>query len=216
MNIPIAKEGYPFIIPLIIGSAVSWVFFPIIITIILTGLLIFVTFFFRDPERIVSEEKNTVLSPADGKIVEIVVEEDPFLKRPFKRISIFLNVFNVHINRAPITGRIQKVRYVPGKFLAAFNDKASLDNEQTAILFENKGIQVLVKQIAGLIARRIVCWASEGEDYSHGQRFGLIRFGSRVDVFIPENTLLNVAKGDRVTGGISILGYLKEKNHEIA
>ena len=98
MNIPIAKEGYPFIIPLIIGSAVSWVFFPIIITIILTGLLIFVTFFFRDPERIVSEEKNTVLSPADGKIVEIVVEEDPFLKRPFKRISIFLNVFNVHIN----------------------------------------------------------------------------------------------------------------------
>ena len=216
MRIPIAKEGYFFIIPLSLVSALSWLFSWTIPTIFLTGLLGFVTYFFRDPDRKISDEKNAVVSPADGKVVEIVTEDDPFLTQPFKRISIFLNIFNVHVNRAPIKGQVEKTRYNAGKFLAAFNHKASLDNEQTAILFQNGSTQILVKQIAGLIARRIVCWAHEGEAYSRGQRFGLIRFGSRVDVFVPKNTRLIVANGDRVAGGTSILGYLKEGSDEVA
>ena len=216
MRIPIAKEGYIFIIPLALGVLLAWALSWIILAVFLSGLLAFIAYFFRDPEREIPQEKNAVLSPADGKIVEIVSERDPFLNQTQKRISIFLNVFNVHVNRAPITGRVEKTRYNPGKFLAAFNHKASLDNEQTAILFQNGRTQILVKQIAGLIARRIICFAQEGDMYSLGQRFGLIRFGSRVDIFVPENTKLIVANGDHVAGGTSIIGYLKGENDEVA
>ena len=215
MRIPIAKEGYIFIFPLLLGSVFLWAFSLTMLASLLTLLLVFVTYFFRDPERKIPEEKNAVLSPADGKVIEIVSEDDPFLSKSFKRISIFLNVFNVHVNRAPIAGKVEKVRYNPGKFLAAFNNKASLDNEQTAVLFQCGSNCVLVKQIAGLIARRIICWAHEGETYSLGQRFGIIRFGSRVDVFVPKHTRLKVSHGDRVAGGISILGYFEKKTDEI-
>ena len=216
MRIPIAKEGYIFIIPLGLASAVSWFFLWPIPGSLLTVLLVFVSYFFRDPERIIPEEKNVIVSPADGKVVDIVTDSDPFLDQPFKRISIFLSVFNVHVNRAPITGRIEKTRYNPGKFLAAFNHKASKENEQTAILFKNGTTQILVKQIAGLIARRIICSANEGDAYFCGERFGLIRFGSRVDVFVPEATHLSVVNGDCVAGGTSILGYLEEKSDAVA
>ena len=124
------------------------------------------------------------------------------------RISIFLNVFNVHVNRIPIAGKIEATRFNKGKFLNAANHKASLDNEQTAILLNNGNIKILVKQIAGLIARRIVCYAKEGEEYQLGERFGLIRFGSRTDIFVPEGTEIKVKEGEIVSGGSSIIGYL--------
>ena len=127
MRIPIAKEGYIFIFPLLLGSVFLWAFSLTMLASLLTLLLVFVTYFFRDPERKIPEEKNAVLSPADGKVIEIVSEDDPFLSKSFKRISIFLNVFNVHVNRAPIAGKVEKVRYNPGKFLAAFNNKLKGD-----------------------------------------------------------------------------------------
>ena len=210
MRIPIAKEGYIFIIPLVV---LTWGFFALSwywATGFFGGLLLFVTWFFRDPERVIPDEPNAVVSPGDGRIVEIVPEQDPLLeKEGYTRISVFLNVFNVHVNRVPIAGKIQAYRYNKGKFLNAASHKASLDNEQSAILLNNGHVTILVKQIAGLIARRIVCWAKEGDEFQRGQRYGLIRFGSRMDVFVPEGTEIKVAVGDIVNGGSSIIGYLK-------
>ena len=210
MRIPIAKDGYMFITPLVVITwgvcALSWFwaagFFG--------GLLLFVTWFFRDPERVIPEDPNAIVSPGDGRIVEIVPEKDPLLEKDgYTRISVFLNVFNVHVNRVPIAGKIQAYRYNKGKFLNASSHKASMDNEQSAILLNNGHVTILVKQIAGLIARRIVCWAKEGDEFQRGQRYGLIRFGSRMDVFVPEGTEIKVAIGDIVSGGSSIIGYLK-------
>ena len=209
MRIPIAKEGYIFIFPIAVCSALCLALGWVIWGLAAVGLFAFVVYFFRDPERKIPDAPNAIISPAEGKVVEIVTESDPFLKEPFRRVSIFLNIFNVHINRAPIAGRVEKMRYNPGKFLAAFNHKASLDNEQTAVLFQNEYGEVLVKQIAGLIARRIICWPKKGDKYELGQRFGLIRFGSRVDVFLPLNAKLKVANGDRVAGGTTIIAYLE-------
>jgi phosphatidylserine decarboxylase len=210
MRIPIAKEGYMFIIPLVVFTwgfcYLSWFwtagFFG--------GLSLFVTWFFRDPERVIPEDPNAIVSPGDGRVVDIVVEKDPLLENDgYTRVSIFLNVFNVHVNRIPIAGKIQAYRYNKGKFLNASSHKASMDNEQSAILLNNGHVTILVKQIAGLIARRIVCWAKEGDEFQRGQRYGLIRFGSRMDIFVPEGTEIKVAIGDIVSGGSSIIGYLK-------
>ena len=209
MRIPIAKEGYMFILPLAVLTGIFWALSWLWIAGLFSGLFLFVTWFFRDPERSIPEDPNSIVSPGDGKVVEIVPEKDPLLDEVYTRVSIFLNVFNVHVNRVPISGKIQATRYNPGKFLNAASHKASLDNEQSAILLTNGHVTILVKQIAGLIARRIVCWAKEGDEYQRGQRFGLIRFGSRVDIFLPEGTDIKVAMGDIVSGGSSIIGYLK-------
>ena len=209
MRIPIAKEGYMFILPLAVLTGIFWALSWLWVTGLFAGLFLFVTWFFRDPERSIPEDPNSIVSPGDGKVVEIVPEKDPLLDEVYTRVSIFLNVFNVHVNRVPISGKIQATRYNPGKFLNAASHKASLDNEQSAILLTNGHVTILVKQIAGLIARRIVCWAKEGDEYQRGQRFGLIRFGSRVDIFLPEGTDIKVAMGDIVSGGSSIIGYLK-------
>ncbi len=209
MRIPIAKDGYVFIFPLAVLTGIFWALSWFWVTGLFVGLFLFVTWFFRDPERSVPEDPNAIVSPGDGKIVEIISEKDPLLDEAYTRVSIFLNVFNVHVNRVPIAGKIQATRYHPGKFLNAASHKASLDNEQSAILLNNGHVTILVKQIAGLIARRIVCWAKEGDEYQRGQRFGLIRFGSRVDIFLPEGTDIKVAIGDIVNGGSSIIGYLK-------
>jgi phosphatidylserine decarboxylase len=209
MRIPIAKDGYIFILPLAVLTGIFWALSWFWVTGLFVGLFLFVTWFFRDPERSVPEDPNAIVSPGDGKIVEIISEKDPLLDEAYTRVSIFLNVFNVHVNRVPISGKIQATRYNPGKFFNAASHKASLDNEQSAILLNNGHVTILVKQIAGLIARRIVCWAKEGDEYQRGQRFGLIRFGSRVDIFLPEGTDIKVAIGDIVNGGSSIIGYLK-------
>ena len=208
MKIPLAKEGFVFIIPLLVVSILMfllsfyWVAF-------FFGLgFLFVTWFFRDPERHIPNEPNVIVSPADGKITEIITEKEPINGELCKRVTIFLSVFNVHVNRVPIAGTIEEIRYNPGKFLAAFNHKASMDNEQNIILINNGKAHVFVKQIAGLIARRIVCWPKKGDYYELGQRYGLIRFGSRVDILLPETTKLSVTCGDNVSGGKSIIGHL--------
>ena len=208
MRIPIAKEGYPFILIAGVLTGISAALAPFGVTGIFAALLVFVIAFFRDPERTIPEDPKIVVSPGDGKVVEITTEVDPFMGKTFTRVSVFLSVFNVHVNRMPIGGKIEKIQYNKGKFLAAFNEKSSMDNEQSIMLIRNGEVEVLVKQIAGLIARRIVCWPKEGDVYELGQRYGLIRFGSRMDVLVPESTRLTVSLGDHVKGGISPIGYL--------
>ena len=209
MRIPIASDGYRFIIPLIIITVVLALVSLHWLAGISGLLLVFVVQFFRDPERTIPNEDRVIVSPADGKVVEIVEEQDALLDEPFMRISIFLDIFSVHVQRTPVAGTIEKVKYNRGKFLNAASHKASLDNEQNAIIIHTGKEIVLVKQIAGLIARRIVCWAKAGDNYQIGERFGLIRFGSRVDIFLPLNSEIKVSLGDHVRGGGSIIGYLK-------
>ena len=208
MKIPLAKDGFIFILPLLIITVLMFLISFYWATAIFGLGFLFVTWFFRDPERRIPNEPNVIVSPADGKITEIVTENEPINGKLCKRVTIFLSVFNVHVNRVPIGGTIEDICYNPGKFLAAFNPKASMDNEQNLILINNGRTHIFVKQIAGLIARRIVCWPKKGDHYESGQRYGLIRFGSRVDILLPENTKLSVACGDKVSGGKSIIGYL--------
>jgi phosphatidylserine decarboxylase len=209
MRIPIVSDGYRFIIPLAILTAVL-ALSPLLWLAGVSGLLLlFVLYFFRDPERAIPNEEGVVVAPGDGKVVEIVEEKDALLDEPYRRISIFLNIFNVHVQRTPVAGRIERVQYNKGKFLNAAGHKASLHNEQNSMIIHTGKEKILVKQIAGLVARRIVCWAKEGDNYNLGQRFGLIRFGSRVDLFLPLNAEIKVSLGDHVAGGSSIIGYLK-------
>ena len=208
MKIPLAKEGFVFIIPLLVVTILMFLLSFYWVAFFLGLGFLFVTCFFRDPERHIPNEPNVIVSPADGKITEIITEKEPINGELCKRVTIFLAVFNVHVNRVPIAGTIEEIRYNPGKFLAAFNPKASMDNEQNIILINNGKAHVFVKQIAGLIARRIVCWPKKGDYYELGQRYGLIRFGSRVDILLPETTKLSVTCGDNVSGGKSIIGYL--------
>jgi phosphatidylserine decarboxylase len=209
-GIPVAAEGWPFILPLAIVTvllfALGWKGTGVAALV----LMLFVLFFFRDPERIVPREKDVVVSPADGRVIVIKdVYEPDYLKQDVKQISIFLSVFNVHVNRAPCGGSVEAVKYNPGKFHVASADKASLDNEQTAMVITSGKKKILVKQIAGLIARRIVCYARPGDTIKTGERYGLIRFGSRVDLFLPKDSELRVRVGDRIKGGRDIIGALK-------
>jgi phosphatidylserine decarboxylase len=209
-GIPVAAEGWPFVLPL---AAVTLLFFllgwksPGYMLLVLT---FFVLFFFRDPERAVPEEKGVVVSPADGRVIVVKdVYEPDYLKQDVKQISIFLSVFNVHVNRVPSAGTVEVVKYNPGKFLVASVDKASTDNEQTAVVISDGKNKILVKQIAGLIARRIVCYAKAGDAVKVGERYGLIRFGSRVDLFLPRTAEVRVKVGDRVKGARDVMGVLK-------
>lgn len=167
----------------------------------------FTLYFFRDPERKIPAGDNLMVSPADGKVVGIdSVEHVPFIDGPAKRVSIFLSIFDVHINRSPIKGKIAYRNYMPGEFLAAFEPKASVKNEQNAVGIEAPdGYRVLVKQIAGLIARRILCWKNPGDQVNCGERFGLIRFGSRTEIYMPLDARIEVTLGQRVYGGSTII-----------
>ncbi len=209
-GIPVASEGWPFIIPLAVVTALLFAFGWRNTGVVALVLTLFVLFFFRDPERAVPEGKGLVVSPADGKVIVIKdIYEPTYLKQDVKQISIFLSVFNVHVNRAPVEGTVELVKYNPGKFHVASVDKASLDNEQTAMVIANGKDKVLVKQIAGLIARRIVCYAKPGDAIKRGERYGLIRFGSRTDIFLPKDAEIRVKLGDRVKGARDIIGVLK-------
>jgi len=209
-GIPVASEGWIFILPLVIVTVLFFILgwrYPGYTVLALT---IFVLFFFRDPERVVPQGNNLVVSPADGRVVVVKdIFEPTYLKQDVKQISIFLSVFNVHVNRAPIGGKVDTVKYNPGKFHVASVDKASLDNEQTAMVITQGGRKVLVKQIAGLIARRIICYAKPGDSLAQGERYGLIRFGSRVDIFLPKDAEIKVKVGDRVKGARDVIGVLK-------
>ena len=209
-GIPVASEGWIFILPLVIVTVLFFILgwrYPGYTVLALT---IFVLFFFRDPERVVPQGNNLVVSPADGRVVVVKdIFEPTYLTQDVKQISIFLSVFNVHVNRAPIGGKVDTVKYNPGKFHVASVDKASLDNEQTAMVITQGGRKVLVKQIAGLIARRIICYAKPGDSLAQGERYGLIRFGSRVDIFLPKDAEIKVKVGDRVKGARGVIGVLK-------
>jgi phosphatidylserine decarboxylase len=204
---PIAREGWPFILialALTIGAfALRWHWAGAVLLL----LLGFMLNFFRDPERTVPQDPKLVLSPADGKIVAIVdAPASGPLGPGYKQVSIFLNVFDVHVNRSPIAGRITDVKYNPGAFLPAFDDKASEKNEQNRVIVEDGAFRMAFTQIAGLIARRIVFKKHVGDSVAAGERVGMIKFGSRTDVFVPASVTLAVKLGDRVKGGFSVIG----------
>jgi phosphatidylserine decarboxylase len=206
----IAHEGYPFIIFFLVVT-VFVAFFGISWLIILFAFItFFIIWFFRNPERYFQEEEKVLISPADGKVIKIEdVEVNGTVSGRFKKISIFMNVFNVHVNRAVYSGKIETINYLEGKFFSANLDKASLDNERNEIMIRSEdGHSIWMVQIAGLIARRIVCWVNVGTTIKKGERFGLIRFGSRVDVYLPEDSQISVKLRDNVKAGQTVLGYL--------
>jgi phosphatidylserine decarboxylase len=208
---PIHREGYPFIaIAFVVALVLMMVWEPLgWIGFILT---VYVTYFFRDPIRVTPLDPNLVLSPADGLVTAVDLAIPPAelgLGRESRpRISVFLSVFNVHVNRVPVGGTVTRIAYRPGKFLNADLDKASEDNERNALLLKSGEHEVAVVQIAGLIARRIVCWAKEGEVLAPGARFGLIRFGSRLDIYLPKGAVTMAAVGQTAVGGETILADL--------
>lgn len=209
----IAREGFPFIaIAFLIAAAAAWIGGP---WAGIPALVVpaFVMNFFRDPERAPPAGEDLVVSPADGKVLSVAeVDEGRYLNRRMKRVCVFMNVFNVHVNRIPVSGRVKAVRYNPGKYLMGYAEKASLDNEQNAIVIERaSGQDVLFIQIAGLVARRIVCYLKGGETVSRGERFGLIRFGSRVDVYLPPEAEVLATVGQVVKAGETVLGILRSR-----
>lgn len=209
-GLPVALEGMPFILAAGGATVGSWLAGWVWPTCVLGSVTLFVGWFFRNPSRKIPKGERVVVSPGDGAVVAIEEEfEHRFLKTQAKRISIFLNVFNVHINRMPVGGTVKDIVYQPGQFMAANKTGASTGNEQNAVMLERAdGIRVLCVQIAGLIARRIVCWVAPGERVETGERFGLIRFGSRMDLYLPPDSVLRVKVGDRVKGGSSIVAEL--------
>ena len=210
-DLPVAKEGLPFIASGImltsISLAVGWRC-PALILFLIT---LFIVWFFRNPRRNIPDTCDLIVAPADGKVIEVKEEfEKRYINGKAIKISIFMSIFNVHINRIPFPGKVLSVSYNPGRFFAASKDKASLENEQNAILMETKeGKRILLIQIAGLIARRIVCWLKVGNNVESGERFGLIRFGSRVDIFLPPDVELKISKGSKVKGGETVIGVMR-------
>ncbi|KAA3631497.1 MAG: phosphatidylserine decarboxylase family protein [Calditrichaeota bacterium] len=216
----IAKEGIIFIIiglVLTVGFLLPALKYDskvlVSFSVLFAVLTIFTSFFFRDPERTFQHQERILVSPADGKVIGIdTLDFHEFIGGPAKKISIFLNVFDVHVNRIPADGKIDYVKYNPGKFFAAFEDKASELNEQTEIgMTDKSGNKLVFKQIAGLIARRIVCKISEGDSVTAGDRFGLIRFGSRTELFVPIQSDISIKVGQRVVGAETIIGFLPNK-----
>ena len=212
-----AREGWPFIgigvIAVIIAflAAIHFRSWPLwLVAILVTIIALWCAYFFRDPERVGPRGPNIVIAPADGKVLMITeVDEPRFIKGRATRISIFMNVFNVHVNRYPVDGRVDFVWYNKGKFLNASAEKSSLENEQMSVgITTPSGVQILTRQIAGLIARRIVTYSKIGDEAHQGERFGIIRFGSRVDVFIPTTSTVKVRLGDLTTAGTTVIAEL--------
>src|SRR5713226_4678209 len=197
------KEGYYFGLPPLVLGGVSYLLHWYVEAAVLVLLALFVFSFFRDPERVIPTEPGAVVSPGDGRVVVVTEEENA--GRPGKRLSIFLAVWNVHVNRSPATGTIAKLEYRPGKFLAAMRERASVENEQNVFTLTTEAGEMVFKQIAGLIARRVVSWKKVGERVLRGERIGLVRFGSRVDVWVPGNDEIVVRGGESVKGGSSVV-----------
>lgn len=206
----IISEGVPFIIPLGVVTVAAFIAGFTWIGVLILLATLFVIWFFRNPERTMPENPLQIISPADGRVIgveEAASAECP--GRSFLKISIFMNVFNVHVNRIPFSGEVVWIRYKPGKFLSANLDKASALNERNTVLIRTAdGREIITVQIAGLIARRIVCWLKEGMKVTKGERFGLIRFGSRVELFLPTDSILLVKTGDKVRAGETPIGEL--------
>lgn len=209
-RVPIAKEGYPFIAFAALLALVLAILGHDRASFSALVLTAFVMNFFRDPERVPDEDPTSLISPADGKVIIVdKVFDERFLKAEALKVSIFMNIFDVHVNRVPFSGRVDGVLYKAGAFHSADTQRSSLDNESCAMLMTTEdGRRLAVVQIAGLIARRIICWAGRGDNLQKGERFGLIRFGSRVDLFLPLDTKLAVVKGQKVRAGETVIGHL--------
>lgn len=207
---PVASAGYPLIFAAAFATAVLALLQLRTPALVALALTFFIAFFFRDPDRVVPATGGAVVSPADGKVVIAErIENTPFFEGPCQKVSIFMSVFNVHVNRIPHDGRVDKIVYHPGKFVNASFDKASEDNERNAVFITmDNGKRLCVVQIAGLIARRIICRIQAGDMVQKGRRFGLICFGSRLDVYLPPDAVIHVAVGDTVQAGTSIIGSL--------
>jgi phosphatidylserine decarboxylase len=205
---PVASAGYPFILVAAFTTAILALLGFTTLTLIGLVITFCICGFFRDPDRVTPVDKGAVVSPADGKVIAAgLVDNSPFSNGEFMKISIFMSVFNVHVNRVPYNGRVKEIDYYPGKFFSANLDKASEQNEHNAVSIEMEtGQPLCVVQIAGLIARRIICYIKPGDQVIRGQRFGLICFGSRLDVYLPADIKLRLAVGDKVKAGTSILG----------
>lgn len=200
------REAYPFVIPALLVSFVAGAVHLInnsllfaALSVLAAVLTLFFAYFFRDPHRNVPSEDGIIISAADGRVTKVETREEGIF------VSVFLSPFDVHINRSPISGKITKVDYIKGKKAPATTDKSSLENERNSITIEGEGIKVVCTQIAGLVARRIVCWKKEGDTLKAGERFGLIKFSSRTDLVIPDSYVVEVKVGDRVKGGETII-----------
>ena len=217
--VPITPEGYPFIGAFALASLVLfWIWTPL--GWIGTVLTLWCVYFFRDPPRVTPVREGLVVSPADGRVSMITTMAPPHELgmgvAPMLRISVFMSVFDCHVNRSPVNGRVEKILYQPGKFFNADLDKASLDNERNSLIISAAGTRIAVVQIAGLIARRIICYVRETQPVGAGERFGMIRFGSRLDVYLPEGTVPLVAVGQTALSGETVLADLKSHDESRA
>ena len=208
MRIPVAPEGWPFILPPAVAACImAWMGWWGAATVFAVASLAFLGFF-RDPDRTPPDLPGAVLAPADGRVMAVVEHVDPWVGQAV-RVSIFLSPLDVHVNRAPVGGLVKNVEYAPGRFMAAYRPEASEDNERCTVSLEGETARVAVRQIAGVLARRIVCRVRPGDTLRAGERYGLIRFGSRTDLVLPRGTEVRVRVGDRVTGGKSVMGVLR-------
>ncbi|MDD3814306.1 MAG: phosphatidylserine decarboxylase family protein [Desulfocapsaceae bacterium] len=209
-QIPIAKEGYPFIAFSAFVTLIIAVLGYDIFALAALAITTFVLCFFRDPERIGPISEDALISPADGKVILIEkIIDDQYLLGQVYKVSIFMNVFNVHVNRSPVSGTVDKIIYTPGEFYSADSNRGAMHNEHCATIVQSaSGHRLAFVQVAGLIARRIVCWLEADDQVRRGERFGLIRFGSRVDLYLPTQTQLEVTIGQKVRAGESVIGYL--------
>lgn len=199
----IVKDAFMFLLPLVAAMLTSFAIGWTLPGIFLLLLSAFVAFFFRNPRRSIPSDPRIIVSPADGKVVKVERVGN------VTKLSIFLSIFNVHVNRSPMAGRIEAIDYRAGKFKAAFNHAASVENERNIIMVAQGNVKLVFTQIAGLVARRIVCWKKVGDTVDKGELIGLIRFGSRVDVLFPAGTEVTVEKGARVRGGSTPIGIIK-------
>ena len=208
---PIARPGYPLIFAGVFITAILALLGMAIAALIGLVATMSICWFFRDPDRVIPMASGAVVSPADGKVIVARVEEqNPYIPGPCLKISVFMTVFNVHVNRIPHEGEVTGIEYYPGKFLAANKDEATEANERNAVVIQMEtGKMMAVVQVAGLVARRIICGLQSGQTVSRGQRFGMICFGSRLDLYLPSDTELNVSPGQKTQAGTTILGYLK-------
>jgi phosphatidylserine decarboxylase len=205
----LAREGWVHIALALAAAVVVHVLAGALWAAPLWVVVVFVVQFFRDPPRRIPAGPGVVVCPADGRVIVVDQVQDPYLNRPARRVSIFMNVFNVHSNRSPVAGTVQQRWYSAGRFLNAALDKASAENERNALWIRTDGGQdVVFVQVAGLIARRILCYADKGARLERGERYGFIRFGSRVDIYLPMDSRIDVSLGDKVTGGSDALAYL--------
>lgn len=210
--IRLAREGWPFVASAAVLAAVGWTTVPWLgpwwlpVPVVLTAAAFLTVYFFRDPHREIPEEAGIAVAPADGRVIDVSdTTEESFMGGRSHRISIFLSIFDVHIQRSPVAGMVTHRSYHPGAFLAAWNPRSSTENEQASIGIQGDERRVLVRQIAGLVARRIVTYPAEGDRLDRGQRIGLIRFGSRVDLFVPLDWTVTCKIGDRVYGGATVV-----------